>query len=84
MLATFEAVAGDAAPELGHSVMCPALVIAADRDQFTPRPMMEEMARVVPNAQLIVYPKATHYLPLEHPMRLAGDLSRLFDGATSR
>jgi pimeloyl-ACP methyl ester carboxylesterase len=82
LLATFEAVAGDAAPELGRSVMCPALVIAADRDQFTPRPMMEEMARIVPSAQLIVYPKATHYLPLEHPVRLGGDLSRLFDGAT--
>jgi 3-oxoadipate enol-lactonase len=83
LLATFEAVAGDAAPELGRSVTCPALVIAADRDQFTPRPLMEEMARIVPQAKLIVYPNATHYLPLEHPTRLAEDLGRFFDGAAS-
>jgi 3-oxoadipate enol-lactonase len=81
LLAIFEAVAGDAAPELGRSLTCPALVIAAERDQFTPRSLMQEMARLVPNASLIVYPNATHYLPLEHPVRLAGDLSRLFQSA---
>ena len=81
LLATFEAVAGDAAPELGRSLACPALVIAAERDQFTPQSLMQEMARIVPNARLIVYSNATHYLPLEHPLRLAGDLSRLFQGA---
>jgi pimeloyl-ACP methyl ester carboxylesterase len=79
LLAIFEAVAGDAAPELGRSLTCPALVIAAERDQFTPQSLMQEMARLVPNASLIVYPNATHYLPLEHPVRLADDLSRLFD-----
>jgi pimeloyl-ACP methyl ester carboxylesterase len=80
LLATFEAIAGDAAPELGRSLTCPALVVAADRDQFTPLALMEEMARIVPQAKLVVYEKATHYLPLEHPTRLADDISQLFTG----
>lgn len=78
LLAIFEAVAGDAAPGLGRSLTCPTLVVAAQRDQFTPRSLMEEMARIVPTANLMVYPNATHYLPLEYPVRLAADLSHLF------
>jgi pimeloyl-ACP methyl ester carboxylesterase len=81
LLATFEAIAGDSAPELCRSLSCPALVVAGERDQFTPRPQMEEMARIVPHATLTVYPSATHYLPLEHPAKLAVDLNRLFAAA---
>jgi pimeloyl-ACP methyl ester carboxylesterase len=74
LLATFEAVAGDAAPELAGSVEAPTLVVAGDRDQFTPLNMMEEMAAAIPDAHLEIYRRATHYLPIEFPDRLAEDM----------
>ena len=77
LLATFEAVAGDAAPELVSTVEAPTLLIAGDRDKFTPLRMMEEMNVSIAGSELIVYERATHYLPIEYPARLADDL-RLF------
>ncbi len=78
LLASFEQVAGDAAPELLSAVEAPTLLIAGERDAFTPLAMVEEMQRAIPNARLEVYENATHYLPLEYPARLSHDLRRFF------
>jgi pimeloyl-ACP methyl ester carboxylesterase len=74
LFATYEAVAGDAAPELLDAVSAPTLIITGERDQFTNRTITKEMARRIPAAKLVVYERATHYLPIEHPGRLAEDL----------
>jgi pimeloyl-ACP methyl ester carboxylesterase len=74
--ATFEAVAGDAAPELAAKVQAPALLIAGERDQFAPLSLMVEMNASMPNARLEVYEKATHYLPIEFPAKLSDDMRR--------
>jgi pimeloyl-ACP methyl ester carboxylesterase len=79
LLATYEAVMGDAAPEILTQIETPTLLIAGERDHITTRHMMEETRRLIPNARLEVYPKATHYLPIEFPARLSHDLREFFD-----
>lgn len=73
-LATYEEVAGDAAPELASSVEAPTLLIAGDRDKFTPLSLVVEMHSAIPGSRLTVYEKATHYLPIEFPARLSDDI----------
>ncbi len=74
LLATYEAISGDPAPELLDEVVAPTLIVVGERDQFTPRRTSEEMARRIPRSRLLVYEGATHYLPIEYPARLARDL----------
>ena len=74
LLATYEAIAGDPAPELLSGVHAPTLIVAGEKDPFTTRRMSEEMARLIPGARLEVYERATHYLPIEYPARLSDEL----------
>ena len=74
LLATYEAVAGDSAPELLGDVQAPTLIIVGERDPFTPRRVSEEMVRAIPGARLEVYERATHYVPIEYPAKLSDDL----------
>jgi pimeloyl-ACP methyl ester carboxylesterase len=78
LLNLFEEVAGDDASSLLPSVEAPTLLVVGERDQFTPRRMMEQMARAIPRARLEVYDRATHYLPIEYPARLGDDLRRFW------
>jgi len=75
LLATYEAVAGDSAPELLREIEPGTLLIAGERDPFTPLRRMEQTAESVPTATLTVYERATHYLPIEFPELLAKDLN---------
>ena len=77
MLATFEAVSGDAAPEVLANVRAPALVVAGDRDSFTPLSLMKDVAATLPEARLGVYEGGSHFVPLEFPARLADELEDL-------
>jgi len=45
----------------------PTLVIAGDRDLFTPRSAAEDMVRRVRGAELLVVPGGTHYVAVEYP-----------------
>lgn len=76
LLATFEAVAGDADPGLLRGVHVPALVIVGQKDPFMPRALAEEVARALPSSRLEIYERATHYLPIEYPARLSDDMRR--------
>jgi pimeloyl-ACP methyl ester carboxylesterase len=82
LLSTYEAVAGDAVPDLLQEVQAPTLVIAAEHDRFTPMKLMEETARGIPGARMEVYTGATHYLPIEFPARLSHELRTFFAEAT--
>lgn len=75
---TYHAVSGDAAPTLLREVIAPTLVIAGESDQFTSKTVTTEMLAKIPDARLEVYEDSTHYLPLEHPGKLAYDLGRFF------
>lgn len=46
-------------------VKCPVLVVAGEKDQFTPAHLAEEMAKLLPDAELLLIPGATHVAPLE-------------------
>lgn len=78
LLAAYEAVARDNARHLLRGIPAPVLLIAGASDSFSPVRLIEEMEELLPNASLQVYDKATHYLPIEHPERLAADLSDFF------
>lgn len=55
------------ARDLLEEVDVPTLVIAGDRDLFTPRAAAEEMVRRVRGAELLVVPGGTHYVAVEYP-----------------
>jgi len=78
LLASYEAVSGDPAPELLPAIGAPTLLIAGEHDQFTSIETTREMRRSIPDAELHVYEDATHYLPIEEPARLGSDLTRFF------
>ncbi|MBK8173656.1 MAG: alpha/beta hydrolase [Sandaracinaceae bacterium] len=45
----------------------PTLVIAGDRDMFTPRSASERMVHAIPGSELMVVPGGTHYAAVEYP-----------------
>ncbi|APR79883.1 Alpha/beta hydrolase fold-1 precursor [Minicystis rosea] len=67
----------DAARVLG-SINVPALVIAGDRDPLTPRPLAQQMARRIPEAEILVVPGGTHYVPVEYPDLVSLRIERFF------
>jgi len=78
LLASFEAVVGDADPDLLTGIQAPTLLVAGEKDQFAPLRIQHEMAADIPNVELKVYERATHYLPLEYPAKLSDDMRRFF------
>jgi len=52
-------------------VDAPTLVVAAERDTFTPMELADEMARTIPDAELEVIDEASHAAPVEQPDRIA-------------
>ena len=79
LLETYEAVAGDAEPELLSEIEASTLLVAGERDPFTPRRTMELMEERIPGASLTVYDRATHYVPIEFPARLAAEMGDFMD-----
>jgi len=43
------------------------LIIAGDRDLFAPRELAFQMARRIPEAETLIVPGGTHFVPLEYP-----------------
>lgn len=56
----------------------PTLIIAGDRDVFTPRSAAERMARRIPGAELLVVPGGTHFVALEYPELINLRLEKFF------
>lgn len=50
-----------------ETIAVPTLVITGDRDAFTPRQLAQQMARRIPNGEILVVRGATHYTALEYP-----------------
>ena len=74
LLNIFEDVAGDDGSSLLPAIEAPTLLVVGERDPFTPRRMVERMARAIPRGRLETYDRATHYLPIEYPGRLGDDI----------
>jgi pimeloyl-ACP methyl ester carboxylesterase len=76
LLRTYEAIAGDAAPQLLDEVQAQTLLVAGGRDQLTSMRMMEKMEARIPGARLEVFDEASHYLPFEFAPRLSDTLRK--------
>ena len=60
--------AGDhTAEDLLPYIRVPVLVVAAERDSFTPTRYAEQMARQIPGAELLMVPGGSHSSPIEQP-----------------
>lgn len=70
--------AGDHSAEdwLGE-IDVPVLIVAGERDTFTPASLSEAMAERIPNAELLMVSGASHVAPIEHP-ELVGSRVRAF------
>jgi pimeloyl-ACP methyl ester carboxylesterase len=64
------------ANDLLPKVDVPALVIAGDRDTFTPARYAEEMAAALPQAELMMVPGGTHVVPLERKEQVAARVEK--------
>ena len=64
---TLEMLGEHDAADVLPDVDVPVLVIAGDRDLFTPRSAAERMVREIPGAELMVVPGGTHYVAVEQP-----------------
>lgn len=56
----------DSRPTL-PTITVPTLLLAGEADPLTPPEEMATMAKAIPNAQLVVVPRAGHLSPLENP-----------------
>lgn len=68
------------AEDLLTRITAPTLVVAAERDTFTPVRYAEQMARQIPDAELLMVYGASHTAPIEQPElidhRVVGFLER--------
>ena len=78
LLSIYEKVVGDSDPRVLAEVQAPTLLVAGGRDRFATKRMVDDMQRKLPNAEMVVYEKGSHFLPLEYPARLATDIEGWF------
>jgi pimeloyl-ACP methyl ester carboxylesterase len=76
-VAMLSAAGQHSADDLLPAVRVPVLVIAGDRDGFTPPERSRTMAAAIPDAELLEIPNASHTAPIEHP-RLVDETIRDF------
>jgi len=57
----------------------PTLIVGAERDMLTPAEHSRAMARLLPEAELLVLPKSGHLVQLEDPEEVNAALRRLMD-----
>jgi pimeloyl-ACP methyl ester carboxylesterase len=53
------------AEDILSEIKVPVLIVAGERDTFTPAFLAEKMAKVIPNAELLVVKNGTHAVPIE-------------------
>ena len=64
------------ASDLLAAIRVPALVIAGERDRFTPSEIAREMAAGMPEARLELLPDATHFGLIEYPNEIVAAVER--------
>ncbi len=62
----------------------PVLVVAGTRDGFTPAHRSEEMARRIPDCELVVVEDGTHTTPIERPVEVGMAVERLIERVRAR
>jgi pimeloyl-ACP methyl ester carboxylesterase len=69
-LAMLERAGEHTAEDLLSAIAVPTLVVAGERDTFTPPSLSTEMAERIPGAEMFVLRGATHAAPVEQPVSL--------------
>lgn len=64
-LRMLKAAGEHSAKERLGEITCPVLIVAGEKDAFTPAYLAEEMHRLLPSSELLMIPGATHVAPLE-------------------
>lgn len=55
------------AEDLLPHIKVPTLIVAGERDTFTPAFLAESMAKAIPGAELLLLKNGSHVAPLEQP-----------------
>jgi pimeloyl-ACP methyl ester carboxylesterase len=63
------------------TVRVPAVIVAGDRDVFTPPAVARRMKALLPSARLRILEGATHYAPVEFREEVCAELAWLFAAA---
>lgn len=50
-----------------HGLAIPTLLVVGEEDTFTPPAIMQRMEEILPDARLLIVPRAGHLVPLEAP-----------------
>jgi len=58
------------------SVRCPTLVVSSDRDLFTPGFASRELAAGIAGAEVLNFPRGSHYSPIEYPAQVTAAVER--------
>jgi len=61
------AIANHTAEDVLRDIQVPTLIIAGEKDPFTPPWLSEKMWRTIPNAEMITIPNGTHTALIENP-----------------
>jgi pimeloyl-ACP methyl ester carboxylesterase len=77
-LRMLQAAGEHSAEEVLPTVQVPVLVVAGERDSFTPPEQAEAIAAALPRAELLMIPGATHVAPLEQHELVALRLEKFF------
>lgn len=72
---TMAAAGGHSAKDILSRIAVPTLIVAGRRDSFTPMTLSEEMAQVIPGAELHIIESGTHTAPIERPAEMAATIS---------
>lgn len=57
----------------------PVLIVAGEKDTFTPASLSEHMAELIPNAELLMVPGGTHVAPIEQPDLVGSRIKAFID-----
>jgi pimeloyl-ACP methyl ester carboxylesterase len=66
-LRMLDAAGKHTASDLLAQIEVPVLVIAGERDTFTPSFLAQAMAEAIPGSELLLVPRGSHVLPIEQP-----------------
>ena len=76
--------AGDhSAEEYLAQINVPVLIVAGEKDTFTPGSLSQFMAEQIPDAELLVVPAGTHVAPIEQPELIGARIKAFVERASA-
>ncbi len=78
-LAMIEAAGEHTAEDLLPKITVPVLIIAGERDTFTPPDLAEKMQAKIPHAELLMVERGSHVAPLEQPKLVDDRIARFLE-----